>query len=432
MRLDWVLNARLALTVGATLRVLAAVVLLALPQHFPMRDYEVVAPADLTWGERALYRPRYAPIAEDETAYDALGRSIAAGDGFLLGSHWVIARAGEPTAYGGALYPMFVAAVYKVTGGLFPPVVALQLLLSIAAVYGVGRIGAFVGGRPTEALAAWGAALHPGLVMAPSLMMTEALSIPGAVAIVLAAKAWLDAPSVRRAALCGLLIGAAFLVRSPLGLMGLAVSGVALLVRWKRGAGETRSLLQQAAVALVTAAVVLAPWVARNQARYDRFVLSDTKSGVNLWAFNRPPEAPGWPNVDRLNEAERDAHFRQLARRNITRYPGWFTATTLSRALRYWWPVPRRAVNLVHWAGVAVYTLATLLAMLGLILLFRRLRRFGPEWLVVTGVAVSWGLSALTAVGLRHRLTGEPLLMVCAGLALATLLLVRRPALESE
>jgi len=424
------MSARLALTVGAVLRVLAAVVLLALPQHFPMRDYDAVAPPDLTWGERVLHRPRYAPIAEDETAYDALARSLARGDGLVLERHWVIARAGEPTAYGGALYPMFVAAIYRVTGGLFPPVVALQLILSIAAVYGVGRIGAFVGGRTTEVLAAWGAALHPGLVMAPSLMMTEALSVPGAVAIVLAAKAWLDAPTARRAALCGLLVGAAFLVRSPLGLMALAVNGAALLVRWKRHAGEARSLLQQAGVALAAAAVVLAPWVARNEARYDRFVLSDTKAGVNLWAFNRPPEAPGWPNVDHLNEAERDAHFRALARRNIARYPGWFAATTFSRALRYWWPVPRRAVNAVHWIGVGVYTVATLLAMLGVVLLLRRLRRFGPEWLVAAGVAVTWGLSTITAVGLRHRLTGEPLLMVCAGLALATLLVARWPALE--
>ena len=39
---------------------------------------------------------------------------------------------------------------------------------------------------------------------------------------------------------------------------------------------------------------------------------------------------------------------------------------------------------------------------------------------------------ALTVGAVLRVLAGEPLLMVCAGLALATLLLVRRPALESE
>jgi MYXO-CTERM domain-containing protein len=133
--------------------------------------------------------------------------------------------------------------------------------------------------------------------------------------------------------------------------------------------------------------------------------------------------------VDHLNEAERDAHFRGLALQNIARNPEWFAGVTVRRVLRYWWPVPHRTVNVVQWVGVGAYTLATVLAMLGLLLLVRRRRRSGPEWLVVTGVTVAWGLSSLSAVGLRHRLTGEPLLMVCAGLALATLLMARRPML---
>jgi hypothetical protein len=412
--LDW----RAAVAAAAALRLAAAVVLLAAPQWFPMREYEAVAPADLSTVERILHRPRYAPIAEDETAYDALARSLGRGDGLVPERNWVIAQAGEPTAYGGALYPLFVGLLYKTSGNAFPVVVLLQIALSVAAVYGMWRIGTMVGGDTVGLLAAWGGALHPGLVMAPSLLMTEALSIPCIVAVVLAAAGWATRPTARRAALVGLLIGAAFLLRSPMGVTAIVVAAAAGLVGAKRGRLTASAALRQGTVLAVMAAATLTPWVARNALAYGRFVPSDTKSGVNLWMFNRPPEAPGWPDVSGLNEAQRDAHFRARAAENIVQHPVRFARATLVRMLKYWWPVPRRVSTPLHWIGIGMYAAATLLALAGLVILAGRLPTFGPEWLVVAGVVVAWGLSALTAVGLRHRLTAEPLLMVCAAVGL--------------
>ncbi|MCH8959803.1 MAG: hypothetical protein IH820_00350, partial [Bacteroidetes bacterium] len=63
-----------------------------------------------------------------------VGRAILRGDGFVLQRGWVITQPGQPTAYGGALYPLFVAAIYGATGNAFPAVVAVQILLSVAAV----------------------------------------------------------------------------------------------------------------------------------------------------------------------------------------------------------------------------------------------------------------------------------------------------------
>jgi 4-amino-4-deoxy-L-arabinose transferase-like glycosyltransferase len=419
------LDIRAAVATAAALRVGAAVVLLAAPQWFPMRDYEAVAPADLSTAERILHRPRYAPIAEDETAYDALARSLARGDGLALERNWVIAQAGEPTAYGGALYPLFVALLYKTSGDAFPVVVLLQIALSVAAVYGMWRIGTLAGGETTGLLAAWGGALHPGLVMAPSLLMTEALSIPCIVAVVLAAAGWAARPTPRRAALVGLLIGAAFLLRSPLGVTAIVVAAAAGLVGAKRGRLTASAALRQGTVLAVVAAATLTPWVARNASAYGRLLLSDSKSGVNLWVANRPPEAPEWPDVSHLNEAERDAHFRARAAENIVRSPGWFAHATLVRMLRYWWPVPWPVSTPLHWIGIGLYAAGTLLALAGLAVLARRLPAHGPEWLVLAGVVAAWGLSALTAVGLRHRLAAEPLLMVCAALGLGAAIAAR-------
>jgi hypothetical protein len=220
----------------------------------------------------------------------------------------------------------------------------------------------------------------------------------------------------------GLLIAAAFLIRSPLGVTAVVIIAAAALVGWRRSTLAAGTALRHGGLLVLVTAAVLTPWTARNIAAYGRPVFADTKSGVNLWMFNRPPDAPGWPDLSGLNEAERDAHFRALALENIVRHPGWFTRTTLRRIAQYWWPVPRRVGTPLHWLGIGLYMAVTALALVGLVLLGQRLWQWGPEWLIAAGVVTAWGLSALSAVGLRHRLTAEPLLIVCAALGLGSII----------
>ena len=406
---------RTAIWAGAAVRLAVALVLFAAPQLFPMRDYEATADADTSLLQRILHRPQLYPIAEDELAYDQLARSILNGDGYVLRQGWVITAAGQPTAYGGALYPLFVAGIYGLTGNAFPAVVLVQILLSVAAVAGVARIAAAVGGDRSAPTAAWLCAVHPGLAMAPSLLMTEALSIPMLVGTVIVAIRWLPSGSWRWAALAGLLVGAGFLLRSPLGLMGVSVVLAVTLIRLhkERNPRPIRHIL----IAAFTGALLVGPWAVRNWVHFHRILPSDTKSGVNLWMYNRPPGAGGWANTEGMNEGEIDAMYRSRALQNIRDHPGWFARSTLARSVSYWWPVPRSLPTPLHWVGVAVYGTVTLCSALGFVIMMTRPRR-GPDWLVVTPFLVGWGLMAVTATGLRHRLTIEPLMVVGATLAL--------------
>ncbi len=425
--MDWLANPRTPIWAAAAARFGVAVILFVAPQMFPMRDYyQPALEPSSSIIQRMLHRPRMFPLAEDELAYDELARSILRGDGYVLQRGWVITQPGEPTAYGGALYPLFIAAIYGATGNAFPAVVVVQILLSVAAVAGIARIGTAVGGDRAGLAAAWLGAVHPGLAMAPSLLMTEALSIPIIIGIVLAVIRWREMPTVYRASVAGGLVGLGFLVRSPLGLMGISA---VIAVTWLRAAEHgPRGALRHIAAAALSAAIVMAPWTARNWVRYDRFLPADTKSGVNLWMYNRPPGVAGWADITGMNEGEVDAMYRERAWQNLREHPGWFARTTLARGARYWWPVPRNAGTLPHWAGLVAYAVITTSALIGMAILVGRLSGPHPAWLVLAPFSVGWGLMAITATGLRHRLTVEPLMVVGAAVGIVFVISAARKA----
>lgn len=425
-----VMDARPVFWTAAVLRIGVIVLLFAAPQFFPFRDYGV-EDTDASTFERIWRRPAVIAIAEDELAYDAIARSIASGQGWVSDRNWMLARPGEPTAYGGAAYPLFVGALYLLSANSFPLVVMVQLALSLAAVVGLMRIGRTIGGETAGIAVGWLSAIHPGLVVVPALLMTEALSIPLIVGIVVLALRLTKSVTVPAALVAGTIVGAGFLVRSPLGLMALGCVFAALAVNGMRRAW--RPALVGAATVLATLALVLTPWTIRNFVHYDRFMPADSKSGVNLWMFNLPPEVtPRWDEIGRVDEGEADALYRGRAFDNIKGNFGWFVGETAARAVRFWWPVPRQMRTPLHWLGVTAYVVVTLAALVGLLALaLRALMGDGSASVVVIPLAIGWGLMAVTAVGLRHRLTVEPLLLVCAG-TLLSVVVERRIRLSSR
>ena len=146
---------RAAVWAAAIVRMSAAVVLLVRPGAFPMRDYDQPVDQAESLQQQILHRPTVFPLAEDELAYDALARSILRGDGYVMERGWVITQSGQPTGYGGALYPLFVAAIYGATGSAFPAVVMVQIVLSVAAVAGMAAVASTLAGPRAALITAW-------------------------------------------------------------------------------------------------------------------------------------------------------------------------------------------------------------------------------------------------------------------------------------
>ena len=115
-------------------------------------------------------RPQCALLADDERAYDALGRSIAAGTGFRLDVSWLQATPGQPTAVANFAYPAFVGAVYFLSHDSVLALLLVQSALGALAVIGVAWAAARAGGGAAGGIAGLVAALHPGLALAADVV----------------------------------------------------------------------------------------------------------------------------------------------------------------------------------------------------------------------------------------------------------------------
>jgi 4-amino-4-deoxy-L-arabinose transferase-like glycosyltransferase len=151
-----------------------------------------------------------------------------------------------------------------------------------ATIVCAGVLGRRVGGgreRP-GLLAAAGVALYPVFVaMDGSLMSEPPYALAVALCLVLAFRL-IDRPSTRRAAVLGLAIGLAALVRGEaLGLLVVLVVPVALQV--PRGIR-----LPRAALVVAVALLTIAPWVVRNSVTTDRLTLVSTEDGAVIAGAN--------------------------------------------------------------------------------------------------------------------------------------------------
>jgi hypothetical protein len=429
-------------------------------------------------------------LAEDESAYDALGRSIAAGSGFAVDRSWVLAVPGTPTAYGGFLYPAFVGAVYAATRDNALALFLLQSLIGALAVAGMAAAAYRLAGERAALATGILGTVHPGLALDSAWVMSEALAVPLLLGAYLLWVRYLHRPSYGLAALFGAAAAAACLTRSPAA-FAIAVMVLVSVIPTKMSQRETTAQgtpqagvpaqqgvpkgspaparaplapgLERAAadtedssgtpcfawtpavgvprvvaachigVALLVFALCVAPWAIRNARVFHALVPFDTKAGAGLWLNNHPSPGPyreAWTEqldphpapgpVPGLNEAQADAHFRDLALGYVTSEPATFvglSAMRLGLALvpvpRYWgrWPV-------VRLASTAAYIAVTWLALYGLWLVRR-----SAGGRALGGFVLAWLLMmSVTSAGLRHRLAAEWAFTVAAGVALAVLL----------
>jgi hypothetical protein len=251
------------------------------------------------------------PPAHDGVRYDALAARLAAGLGYTWA--WpdgtVITVAHYPVGY-----PAVLALAYRVFGHSVVVAgfenAALGALAALAA-HGLARAVS----SPRVALwAGLAVALHPGLVLYTPGIMTEGLT-----ATLVTVAAWIalgstGQASLRRASWLGAIVGLAGLVR-PQTLLLAPLFG--LLAAGRRGGG----------IAVAVAALVCAPWIARNCGAVARCTVS-TNSGWNLLIGAQPGATGAWQAVavpeackDVFGEATTDACFAREAEQAIAVAP---------------------------------------------------------------------------------------------------------------
>jgi len=309
----------------------------------------------------------------DSHAYDTFARTLVESGVF----GWTQS---EPFAFWPPGTSFIYAALFRVFGVHYGPIVALNLLLSLALIVSTMRLAhRFFGGR-CGFHGGWVLALWPTLIMFTTVLASE---LPFLVLTAAALDLWTGSGRnvLVRGGAVGLLLGCAALVR-PVALALPVVFGGALVL--ERGLGKT-TLLEQTrlvAVALIAMACVVAPWTLRNYRLYHEVVLVSTNGGITLWMGNAPGttgehmDIPAW--AEKLPDNEQDKALGKLAKGYIRDDPVGFA---LRSARKFVWLFNHESIG-VAWneAGLAA--------------------RFGESVLRPSKffTHVSWGLILVVAV----------------------------------
>ena len=211
-------------------------------------------------------------LRSDPADYHRLAVSLDAGHGF---GTTVVAPGGGPTAFRPPMFPVVLAAVYKVTGVHITAARVFQALLGTVSVALIGLLAWSVWGRRTALVAMAVAAVYPPLVVAGGTLLSESLAIPlelGAVLCAMRARTSRRAPAWAVAA--GLLTGLGILTRP-----NSAVLVVPVVLLSLTGVRPVRRLAAPALI-VVVAALVLVPWLVRDRNVMGHVVPLTTQTGL--------------------------------------------------------------------------------------------------------------------------------------------------------
>ena len=405
----------------------------------------------------ALVMPegRAAPML-DAWANLQIGRSLAAGEGFVLPTEPRPNRARPPAEGSGPTaehapgqkladrmpgYPLMVAAALRLAEqGVRLLTTAQSVIGAIAmavAAYLAWRLAGTWGGAAAAALLVFDPyqvyACALVLPLVPLGLVLVALAGAGLKFIDVSNRGWRAWPW---AAMAGLFAAAAAYLDWRMAGLAIVV-GVAALI-----APGRKRYLAGWAVGMAVLAVALAPWLVRNMLVLDRPVLT-TDLGARLYAGAEPAaEAPKGTGQGRdgeaaqltapagLDETGQDLFYLRAAAQRIAGDPAGWLKRVAARAAEMWSPWPARESSDLPLPPVAGYTSllpAGALALVGIWTLRRRAAVL--VWLLAAPVYVTIA-GAVLGSGVEERLPLAPVLAVLGGAGLAAL--ITRPTDEQR
>ncbi|MDQ6606340.1 MAG: glycosyltransferase family 39 protein [Actinomycetota bacterium] len=218
----------------------------------------------------------------DPQVYDWLGKGLANGHGWVMGS----------SAYRPPAYPFYLAFIYKVIGvpqasynlvttrfGGWTGVRLVEALVAVVTVLLLAWLAEQLAGRTVALVALAVGAVYLPLIMVGVSLMTESLLVPLVLgAVNFAVRARTAERPTRWILLAGLFSGLAALTRGNGIVVGI---GLAFLVWTGRPIWARRSLARPLLLLAVTAVTIM-PWTIRNAIAQHQFVPVTTELGATL------------------------------------------------------------------------------------------------------------------------------------------------------
>jgi 4-amino-4-deoxy-L-arabinose transferase-like glycosyltransferase len=361
----------------------------------------------------------------DAVTYHEWAQTIANGTGWVKVPHAELGLyhvAPKPSAEHPPLFSLVLAGFWKVGVHTYTAQKLVVCFIGALTVAFTGLAGREGGGERVGLIAAGVAAVYPFLWVADGSLLAESLYAAFMAASLWLALRFLRTRSLADAAWLGVAVGLAALSR---GEAVLLVPLLLLPLAWKDRSVRAGALM------LAGFALVVAPWTARNFAKFEQPVLISTNSNsvfagancdpvyhgdlIGLWSFSC------YGKVKPGDESQEAVEYRKqgldYARDHAGRVP-LVAAIRLGRVWDLYRPLQQVQYEFLEgrsrWAsraGLVLYYPTLILAIAGVVVLRRR--RF-PVWPFLA-FALTVSIVALSVYGItRFRIAAEPALIVLA------------------
>lgn len=318
----------------------------------------------------------------------------------------------------------------------------VTVVCGTATIAVIGLLGRAVKGERVGIVAAVIAAVYPNLWISDGLVMSESVSVLAVSAVLLGAHRVLVGGhwDVRSLAVLGGLCGLAMLARSEVALFVPMLVLLVMVPGWTADEASTiRERVARAGVLVATAIAVVMPWVVPNLIRFEQPALLSTSDGTTLLgsycdASFFGPNKGGWaieclsehPTSDlEIDASVRNSRWRDAAVEYATDHLGDLPEVVAARVLRMVdlyridtlvdSDVGEERPRWAAWVGIVSWWVLAPIAVAGWFLLPAQSR-----WLFVVPAATVFAVTAVFYGGHRIRSTLEPVVVLCAAVALAT------------
>jgi 4-amino-4-deoxy-L-arabinose transferase-like glycosyltransferase len=397
-------------------------VLLLFTLSFGIRMAFVLALRDIHTGPQGI-------SSADDVEFNNLALSVSQGQGYVNDR-------GQPTSFRAPGWPLFLAAIYRLTGPCVPLIYGILCLLgALACVLTYGLARELVAERPARIAGLLAAIYLPHLYFSAGFL-SESLFVPCfTLGVWLFLRGWRQG-SLALLILAGLALSWATLTR-PFALLVWPIL-LALLASTPARRRRTR-LLSMLAFSIAFFAFIV-PWTLRNQLVHGRFVLIATNGGSTFYGGNNERVAHefrqlgSWISTTELpardwidaapTEVEHDKREWQLGWDWLRQHPGTLPLLGVYKVARLCLWLPdfdggSRFYLVVRFLGYAPFLL---LITIGVGVWVRRRDCWRADWLIVHGVMLATLVTAIIFWGSpRFRDANMPFLMIFAALGVTTL-----------
>jgi len=314
-----------------------------------------------------------------------IARSLATGQGFSSPTDLPTG----PSAWAPPVYPYILAGVFRLFGVYSNPsawvILAFNSLFGALTCLTVFRIAEKISGPEVARATAWTWAVFPYAIYWPVRVVWEASLSAFLLSLALLLTMGLkENPGFRRQWIWfGLLWGVIALTNTAL------LSVLPFFLVWLLYARQQRrAALIGGALCLLTAALVVTPWLVRNYHVFGQFVFVRDNLPLEMYVANNPASDGLWTRSEHPgNDPQAMLRFRELGEIRfmqekqtafqafLRENPALFLRFTLKRALYFWIGTPQNATLAGHNLLIvrhATYFLASALAFAGLWLAWKR------------------------------------------------------------